>query len=144
VQHQPGHENGLQTRSERKVNAELHDGRRRSGTAAGGYLPTFQRGISDCSAGINPVRYWIQPGGGSCPPIVFTAEWASTPTAVVSIYGSNKAPAAAYNASDWTPSALGTISTQSGYYADAGGFAFYLAVLTSQSAGGAVTVLVKR
>jgi len=91
-----------------------------------------------------PFATGYNPGGGSCPPIVFTAEWASTPTAVVSIYGSNKAPAADYHASDWTPSALGTISTQSGYYADAGGFAFYLAVLTSQSAGGAVTVLVKR
>jgi hypothetical protein len=91
-----------------------------------------------------PFAVGYAPGGSGASVITFTAEWATTPTAVLSIYGSNKAPAATFTAADWTPTALGTITAQSGYYADAGGFAFYCAVLTSQSAGGAITVTVKR
>ena len=77
------------------------------------------------------------PGGGGTPPVLFQATWATTPTAVVTIYGSNTDVAADYIS-------LGTINSQGGYYGDAGGFAFYCAELTSQSGGGAVTVKVKR
>jgi len=77
------------------------------------------------------------PGGGGNTPIIFQATWATTPTAVVTIFGSNTDIAADYVA-------LGTINAQGGFYADGGGFAFYCAELTSQSGGGAVTVTIKR
>ena len=78
------------------------------------------------------------PGGGATNPIVFTASWATTPTATLNIQGSNVDSDAQYQT-------LGTITNLSpAYYADAGGFAFYRVQLASQSAGGAITVLVQR
>ena len=78
------------------------------------------------------------PGGGGSSPIVFEATWAVAPTAVLNIQGSNVDSDGAYIT-------LGTItSTSPGYYADAGGFAFYRVQLASQSVGGAITVRVQR
>ena len=77
------------------------------------------------------------PGGGGNAAVVFQATWAATPTAVLTIQGSNTDVDSDYIA-------LGTITAQGGFYADGGGFQFYRVVLTSQSAGGAITVRVKR
>ena len=78
------------------------------------------------------------PGGGGSNPIVFEAVWASSPTATLYIQGSNTDADAQYIT-------LGTITnTSPAYYADSGGFAFYRVQLASQSAGGAITVKVKR
>ena len=78
------------------------------------------------------------PGGGATNPIIFQAWWASSPTATLNIQGSNVDSNSQYVT-------LGQITnTSPAYYADAGGFAFYRVQLSSQSAGGAITVLVQR
>ena len=74
---------------------------------------------------------------GSSAPIVFTASWAVSPTAVLNIQASNVDADAQYIT-------LGTINASPGYYSDQGGFAFYRAQLASQSVGGAITVRVQR
>lgn len=70
--------------------------------------------------------------------VVFTVHWAAAPTAALVIQGSHVDVDAQYQT-------LTTFTNvQDGYYADVGGFAFYRAKLSSQSAGGAVTVIAKR
>ena len=78
------------------------------------------------------------PGGGLGAALMFTADWATSPTAEIDIQGSNTLLDADFIL-------VGSIvNQQHGYYADGGGFRFYRAYLASQSAGGAVTVIVKR
>ena len=85
-----------------------------------------------------PFARGYNPGGGATNPIIFHVRWASAPTATLNIQGSNVDADAQYVT-------VGQIVNQSpGYYADAGGFAFYRVQLASQSAGGAITVLVQR
>lgn len=76
------------------------------------------------------------PGTGVASPIVFQATWATTPTAQMDVQGSNTDVDAAYLS-------LGSITTQDGFYSDAGGFRFYRGRLVSQSGGGAVTLIAK-
>jgi hypothetical protein len=69
----------------------------------------------------------------------FQIGFASAPTAVVEIFGSNNAPTTA------GPDPGGQLlytstNTQNDYYTDGTAFAFYWAKLVSQSAGGALTV----
>jgi|SRR5580658_1762783 hypothetical protein len=68
--------------------------------------------------------------------IVFTISFATAPTDVVNIQGSN-------DLVNWETLYTST-STSPDYYGDAGGFAFYRALLVSQSGGGAVTVIANR
>lgn len=69
--------------------------------------------------------------------MVFTISFASAPTATVSIQGSNEDIDSQYQD-------LQTGTTQLWSYSDLGGFAFYRAKLETYSAGGALTVTVKR
>jgi hypothetical protein len=69
----------------------------------------------------------------------FTINFASSPTDVVKIYGSNIAPTAA--GVDPNGFLLYTsTNTQADQYEDGNAFIFYWAHLTSQSGGGALTV----
>ena len=73
--------------------------------------------------------------------MTFQMGWASVPTAVATIYGSNTQPTAS------GPPANGVVlytltNTQNGNYTDNLAFAFYWVELVSQSAGGALTVTV--
>lgn len=98
-----------------------------NGTETYGSLPqasvAFSRGVGE----------GLQPSG-----IVFTISYPTTPTAVIEIQGSNQDIAATYQTL-YTSNNL-----QNDYYADAGLFAFYRAVLVSQSAGGSPTVIAQR
>lgn len=81
----------------------------------------------------------VQAGPGVRGVRQFASSFASSPTAVVKIYGSNTAPTAA------GPDPNGFLlftstSTQFDQYVDDNGFIFYWAQLASQSGGGAVTV----
>jgi hypothetical protein len=69
--------------------------------------------------------------------ILFQANWATTPTASLVIYGSNTAPT---TAGPQNGVALGSAITANGVYQDTAGFKFYWATLASQSAGGALTL----
>lgn len=73
----------------------------------------------------------------------FTMNFATTPTAVVNIYGSNISPTAA------GPDPNGFLlytstNTLADHYEDGTAFAYYWAQLASQSAGGALTVLMNQ
>ena len=71
--------------------------------------------------------------------ITFTTHFASAPTAVVEIFGSNTAPTTAGPQGGiilYTSTNL-----QNDTYSDNSAYAFYWAQLPSQSAGGAVTVI---
>jgi len=68
--------------------------------------------------------------------IVFAISFATAPTAVVEIQGSN-------DLVNWNTLYTST-NTSPDYYGDAGGFAFYRALLVSQSGGGAITVIAQR
>jgi hypothetical protein len=78
------------------------------------------------------------PAGGAAVPMVFTIHFAAAPTASVLIQGSNVDVDAQYQ----------TVFTSTGLqdenYTDYGIFQFYRAQLASQSAGGALTVIVQR
>jgi hypothetical protein len=68
--------------------------------------------------------------------LVFTIDFASAPTDSLTIQGSNSITG------PWRTLYTST-STQHDQYADQSGYAFYQAVLASQSAGGACTVIAK-
>ena len=73
----------------------------------------------------------------------FTINFASSPTAVVKIYGSNIAPTSA------GPDPNGFLlytstNTQADQYEDGFAYIFYWAELVSQSGGGALTVTMKQ
>jgi len=70
--------------------------------------------------------------------ITFEATWATAPTASLSIFGSNVAPTVA---GPQAGVSLAIMAAQNGSYTDTNGYAFYWAVLASQSAGGAVSVI---
>lgn len=70
--------------------------------------------------------------------IVFTFGFASSPTAVITIQGSND------NADGDYQTLYTSTDSQQDYYADAGTFGWYRAHCTSYSAGGALTVLAQR
>ena len=72
---------------------------------------------------------------GQPAPQVFTVAFPSTPTATVIIQGWNADIAADYVT-------LATITTQTGYYADYGEFAFYTAILSAYTSGGMPVVTV--
>ena len=74
--------------------------------------------------------------GGSSTQLVFTASWATTPTASLQIQASN-------DGVNWMSVGV-PITTSPAYYADLGIFAQYRANLASQSAGGALTCIVQR
>lgn len=76
--------------------------------------------------------------GGYPAGIVFTVHFASSPTAVLTIQGSNQ------DTDSWYQTLWTNAGTQNDYYADQGNFAFYRAHLESQSGGGAVTVVAQR
>jgi hypothetical protein len=71
--------------------------------------------------------------------ITFQAHFASTPTASLTIKGSNFPPTSAGPQNGITIGAA--ITTQNAAVVDTAGYAFYWASLDSQSAGGAVTVI---
>lgn len=76
--------------------------------------------------------------GVKSPSINFNAQYAAAPTAVVQIYGSNVPPTSAGPQNGtllWT-----STNKQTDTYIDTTGYAFYWAVLLSQSAGGALTL----
>lgn len=75
---------------------------------------------------------------GSDQGMTFQMSFASTPTAVVVIQGSNQDIDALYE-TIWT-----STNTQYDNYTDTTRWAFYRAKLVSQSGGGALTVTVKR
>jgi hypothetical protein len=69
----------------------------------------------------------------------FQIGFASAPTAVVKIFGSNNAPTS--SAPDSNGILLYTsTNTQNDNYVDGSAFAYYWAQLASQSAGGALTL----
>jgi hypothetical protein len=73
----------------------------------------------------------------------FTMNFASSPTAVVEILGSNIAPTAS------GPDPAGFVlytstNTQADHYEDGTAFTFYWAKLVSQSGGGALTVIMQQ
>lgn len=70
--------------------------------------------------------------------IVFTIDYGSAPTAVVTIQASNADVDAQYQ------TLYTSTSTQNDYYADAGNFAWYRAHMTSYSAGGMPIVVAQR
>ena len=73
----------------------------------------------------------------------FFMEFASAPTSSLEILGSNKPPAAVFNANDWVVLATST-NKQQDSYTDTARFAYYCAYLVSQSAGGKLTVIAQR
>ncbi len=84
-----------------------------------------------------------QPGPGVRGVRQFTINFASSPTDVVEVLGSNIAPTSA------GPDPNGFVlytstSTQADQYEDANAFIFYWAKLVSQSGGGALTVRMKQ
>lgn len=84
-----------------------------------------------------------QPGPGVRGVRQFTINFASSPTAVVKIYGSNTAPTSA--GVDPNGFLLYTsTNTQADQYDDGFAYIFYWAQLTSQSGGGALTVRMKQ
>ena len=95
-------------------------------------------------AGNNSIVVCIQqPGPGVRGVRQFTINFASSPTDVVKIYGSNIAPTAA------GPDPNGFLlytstNTQADQYEDSFAYIFYWAQLTSQSGGGALTVRMKQ
>ena len=68
---------------------------------------------------------------------VFTVTFPASPTATVQIQASNDDVDAHYQI-------LASVTTQTGYYADYGEFAYYRAVLSAYSSGGMPTVTVQR
>lgn len=73
----------------------------------------------------------------------FQINFASSPTAVVKLFGSNTAPTSS------GPDAAGTViytstNTQNDYYEDGNAFIYYWAELVSQSAGGKLTVIMNQ
>jgi hypothetical protein len=84
-----------------------------------------------------------QPGPGVRGVRQFTIHFASSPTDVVEILGSNLAPTSA------GPDPAGFVlytstNTQNDQYEDGNAFIFYWAKLVSQSGGGALTVIMKQ
>ena len=73
----------------------------------------------------------------------FQTEFASSPTSVVEILGSNQMPGLDFTLADWAVLYTSTDKI-SDSYTDTGRWAYYCAYLASQSGGGAVTVLVQR
>lgn len=79
------------------------------------------------------------PGGGPSHGIVFTIDYAATSvTAVMLIQGSNRDVDADYQ------TLYTSTNVQHDNYADVGGFAFYRAKLSTESAGLPVTVIAQR
>jgi len=70
--------------------------------------------------------------------MTFTVQFASSPTATVSIEASNVDADASYQ------TIYAGAGTQQDYYADLGGFAFYRANLSAYTSGGMPTVIVQR
>lgn len=96
------------------------------------------------SAGNNSIVVCIQqPGPGVRGVRHFTSAFASAPTAVVKVFGSNIAPTASGPDSGgfllWT-----STNTQYDQYEDGNAYEFYWAQLVSQSAGGALKVIMKQ
>jgi hypothetical protein len=76
----------------------------------------------------------VQRGG-----ITFQTQFASSPTAVVTIYGSNTPPTSVGPQNG--VSLFTSTNKQADNYTDNLSFAFYWAVLTSQSGGGALSLI---
>jgi hypothetical protein len=94
------------------------------------------------AAGLKSIAYNRAPGALQVPsPQVFTVTFAALATATVLIQGSNDDVEAHYQT-------VGTLAfagvVTPGYYADAGEFAYYRAVLSAYAGGGMPTVIVKR
>lgn len=75
--------------------------------------------------------------------ITFFIEFAASPTDSLQILGSNKPPAAAFTVADWYALYTST-NKQTDYYTDTGRFAYYCALVATQSGGGKVTVIAQR
>lgn len=91
--------------------------------------PAYSQVVTILAAGLQPrgVATW-------------TMNFASAPTAVVTIYGSNTQPSS--SAAQNGVALYTSTNTQHDSYTDNGAYTFYWAELVSQSAGGAVTVAV--
>ncbi len=114
---------------------------------AGGVLTELQPGDSYAlwnaetpAAGTPSVAFatGYNPGGGGSKPITFQILFAAAPTDSLVIQASNQDIDATYE------TVYTSTNLQYDAYADLGGYAFYRAKLVSQSAGGAVSVIVKR
>jgi hypothetical protein len=83
----------------------------------------------------------IAPGvaGGESPAITFQASWSVAPTASLLIQGAMADTSAGWAAA----STLATLTTSPATYTDTGAWAYYRAYLSSQSAGGALTVIAR-
>ena len=95
-------------------------------------------GTETPAAGVKSVAFNRAKGPLGPLPQVFTATFAAAPTATVVIQGSNDDVDAHYQ------TLSGNITTQTGYYADLGEFAFYRAVLSAYASGGMPAVTVQR
>ena len=95
-------------------------------------------GTETPSAGLKSVAFSRALGNGAQAQQVFTVTFPASPTATVVIQGSNDDVEAHYQ------TLSGNITTQTGYYADLGEFAFYRANLSAYASGGMPTVIVQR
>ena len=116
------------------------------GVAQAGGVPTavypgdrfvLFNGTETPSAGLKSVAFNRAPGNGETNGQVFTVTFSASPTATVQIQASNDDVDAHYQI-------LSSITTQTGYYADYGEFAYYRAVLSAYTSGGMPTVTVQR
>lgn len=92
------------------------------------------------AAGANSIVFTrgLDPGGNK--EITFQGDFATAPTATVTIFGSNFPPTSA----PVNGISLATMTTQNSGYVDTTGYAFYWAQMTTVSAGEPFTLIAQR
>lgn len=92
------------------------------------------------AAGTNSIVITKGPNPGASDNITFQLDFASSPTASITIQGSNFVPTTAPQ----NGLVLATVTTINASYTDTNNFAFYWANVTSVSAGEPLTLLAQR
>jgi hypothetical protein len=105
---------------------------------SGDTVPLFAATDSLTAPAVSTVIAPVDGGPVQRSAITFQAHFATTPTASLTIKGSNFSPTASGVQHGIT---IGTITTQDASVTDTGAYAFYWASLDSQTGGGALTVI---